>query len=215
MQALFSPDSKIMQFLSRLCDLILLNVLFLVTCLPIITIGAASAALYTVCFRMGTDREDGLFRTYFRAFRDNFRQGTVLWVILLLFFTGSGINLALCLNWDGLWHYAMYLFALLLVLTEFLLSYAFPLLSQFGNSIRGTLKNALLLSISYLPRSLLIAVINCMPLILLLLNPYIFLQTSFLWAFLYFAGAAYVNARLLKKVFAPYLPQSPEEPEEA
>ena len=215
MQALFSPDSKIMQFLSRLCDLILLNLLFLLTCLPIVTIGAASTALYTVCFRIGTEREEGLLRTYFRAFRDNFRQGTVLWVILLLFFTGSGINLMLCLNLDGLWHYAMYLFILLLVLAEFLFSYTFPLLSQFGNSIAATLKNALLLSIGYLPRSLLIAVIKCMPLVLLLLNLYTFLQTAFLWVFLYFAGAAYVNFRLLNKVFAPYISPDTEETEEA
>lgn len=208
---LFSPDSKLMQFMSRLCDLILLNMLFLLTSLPVVTIGAASTALYTVCFRMGTEREEGLLRTYFRAFRDNFRQGTALWGILALFLAASGVNLVLCMNWQGPWHYAMYLFGMLLVLAEFLFSYTFPLLSQFGNSVRSTLKNALLLSIGYLPRSLIIAVINCLPLILLLADPYTFLQAAFLWVFLYYAGAAYINTRLLNKVFAPYLTQDTEE----
>ncbi|MGN0976552.1 MAG: YesL family protein [Faecousia sp.] len=214
MSGLFSPDSKFMQCMSRLCDLIILNLLFLLTCLPIITVGAASTALYTVCFRMGTEREEGLLRTYFRAFRDNFRQGTALWGILALFLAASGVNLILCLNWNGLWHYAMYLFGLLLVLAVFLFSYTFPLLSQFGNSVRSTLKNALLLSIGYLPRSLAMAVINCLPLGLLLADPYTFLQTAFLWVFLYFAGAAYINTRLLNKVFAPYLTPDTAETEE-
>ena len=68
MQFFFSPDSKIMQFFSRLTDLILLNVVFLLTCIPVFTIGAANAALYRVCFRMDTDKEEPLFRSYFRSF---------------------------------------------------------------------------------------------------------------------------------------------------
>ena len=52
----FSLDSKFMQALSRIADLILLNLVFLVTCIPIFTIGAASAALYSVAFRLGTER---------------------------------------------------------------------------------------------------------------------------------------------------------------
>ena len=74
----FSLDSKFMQALSRIADLILLNLVFLVTCIPIFTIGAASAALYSVAFRLGTEREEGVFRCYFRAFRNNFKQGTIL-----------------------------------------------------------------------------------------------------------------------------------------
>ena len=57
MQGLFSIDSKFMQVLSRIYDIAVLNMLYLLTCLPIFTIGAATSALYAVCFRMGTDRE--------------------------------------------------------------------------------------------------------------------------------------------------------------
>ncbi|MCI6435817.1 MAG: YesL family protein, partial [Clostridiales bacterium] len=70
MGAFFSPDSKFMQAMARIADLVILNLLFLVSCIPLVTIGAASAALYTVCFRFGTDREQGVCRSYFRAFRE-------------------------------------------------------------------------------------------------------------------------------------------------
>ena len=70
MGGFFSLDSKFMQAMSRVADLIILNVIYLVTCLPVITIGAAGTAMYTVCFRLGTDREGSLVKGYFRAFRD-------------------------------------------------------------------------------------------------------------------------------------------------
>lgn len=205
MNALFSPDSKFMTAMSRVADLVSLNILFLITCLPLFTIGAASTALYTVLFRFGTDRERGLFKSYFRAFRDNFRQGTVLWLILALFLAASCVNTLLFYNLDGIVQYFFIPCAALAVLAVFLASYVFPLLSQFSNDTRSTLKNALILSLGYLPRSLAIAAVNLLPWGLLFCNLYVFLQTGFLWVFLYFSAAGYLNTLLLKKVFAPYL----------
>ena len=62
MGGFFSLDSKFMQVMSRVADLIILNVIYLVTCLPVVTIGAAGTAMYTVCFRLGTDREGSLVK---------------------------------------------------------------------------------------------------------------------------------------------------------
>ena len=84
MGSFFSPDSKFMQTMSRLADLVVLNLLFLVSCVPLFTIGAASTAMYTVCFQLGTEKESGIFRTYFRSFRENFKQSTILFLILAL-----------------------------------------------------------------------------------------------------------------------------------
>ena len=67
-----------MTAMSRAADLMLLNLFFLFTSIPIVTIGPSAAALYTVVFRMGTRREQGTVRAYFRAFRDNFRQALPL-----------------------------------------------------------------------------------------------------------------------------------------
>ena len=97
------------------------------------------------------------------------------------------------------------LFAILLVLAVLIYGYAFPLLSQFDDGVWHTLRNALILSLGYLPRSLLIAAVNAFPFLMLVRDPYGFLQAAFLWTALYFALAAYVNTFLLRRVLAPYL----------
>ena len=210
MQLLFSPDSQIMQALSRLCDLMLLNVLFLLTCIPIVTIGAASTAMYTVASRLGTDREEGVFKPYFRAFRANFGQSTAIWLILLLWGAASCVNGLIFYQQTGVLRYTVLLFVGLFVLALMIGAYAFPLVSRFQNNTRTTLKNALLLSVGYLPRSLIMTVLNVFPFALLLFHLYLFFQLGLLWLVIYFSAAAYLNSLLLRKVFAPYLPKEEE-----
>lgn len=140
MGGFFSLNSKFMQVMSRVADLIILNVIYLVTCLPVVTIGAASTALYTVCFRLGTDREGSLVKGYFRAFRDEFRQATLIWLFLLLFGAASCVNIILFLGTGGWMHYLFFPFVLFLVVVLMMVSYAFPLISQFRNDTKSVLK---------------------------------------------------------------------------
>lgn len=211
MGGFFSIDSKFMRAMSRVADLIVLNLVYLLTCLPVVTIGAATTALYSVCFRLGTQQEGSLMKGYFRAFRDEFRQATLIWLFLLLFGAAVCVNIMLFLGLSGWMRYLFILFTFLLAIVLMILSYAFPLLSQFRNDTKSVLKNALILSVAYLPRTALIVVINVLPWALLLTNLYLFLRVGFLWVALYFAAAAYINACLLRKVFAPYMEQEEEE----
>lgn len=210
MKALFSPDSRFMRAMSRIGDLLLLNFFYLLTCVPVITIGAASTALYTVCFRFETEREAGVIRSYFQAFRDNWKQATVLWLILLLCGGSACFNAYTFFCMTGIIRYAFILFLILFALVLLSGSYIFPLLSRFDNHTLSTLKNALALSLGHLPRSILITALNIVPFVLLLTNLYIFLQAAFIWAALYFAAAAYLNSWLLRKVFSPYLEKEEE-----
>lgn len=209
MRFLFSPDSMIMRFFSRFADLVLLNVVFLLTCLPVFTIGAANTALYAAVFPMDTEREGKLLTSYFRAFRSNFRQSTAIWLILLLFGAATCVNMVQFSGIGGSTGYLLLVLTMLvLVLLGMIFSYSFPLLSQFGNSTKGTLANALLLAVGHLPRSLVLLGINCFPWALMVMNLYSFIQLGFLWFALYFSAAAYFNSRLLYKVFGPYWEQS-------
>lgn len=209
---IFSMDSKFMQAMNRLADLMLLNLLFLVTCLPVFTIGAASTALYSVTFRIGTDREERIFRCYFRAFRDNFKQGTGLFLALFL----PGVLLLVCLFLStalgGALRYLALAYIPLLLLLAFVYSYAFPLLSQFYGTVKLTLKNALLLSIGYFPRTVVMVVLNLLPLALFYAQTMFFFQVGILWFLLYFSAASYLNAQLLRKIFAPYQPSEEDAP---
>lgn len=213
MHALFSPDSRFMRIMNRVADLILLNLCYLLTCVPVFTIGSASAALYTVCFRFGTDEEKGVIRSYFRAFRENFKRGTGVWLIVLLCGAAALFNAWIFYAMPSGVRFLSVIFAILFVLALLIFGYAFPLLSQFDDGVWSTLRNALILGLGYLPRSLLITVVNVVPFILMLTDFYLFLQAAFLWTVLYFSLAAYVNTFLLRGVFAPYLTDEDNEEE--
>lgn len=201
---MFSPDSKFMEIFGRITDLILLNILFIITCLPIFTIGASLAALYTMTFRLMREEYSGIIKSYFKAFKDNFRQGTLIWLLLVLIIGPGLYYFYVLFSLDSLLRYLGFLFVLLGLLCAMTASYAFPWISQFENTTPQALKNALILSLSRLPRTAAILVINAVPLITWFFSPELFIQVSFLWVALYFAAAAYMNTGILWHVFKPY-----------
>ena len=204
MFSMFSPDSKIMQVIGKITDLILLNIVFLLSCLPVFTIGAATAAMYTLCFRMLRQEEGNIIKPYFRAFKENFKPATGIFAVLVLILVPN------YLYFDRFFHAGspvMYLFIFIAVVTVLTAGLAFPWVSQFRNSVLQTLQNALLLSIGNFPRALAVAVINLLPALLWIANYDLFLKVSFLWLSLYFAAAAYMNAAILYPVFKPYTEQ--------
>lgn len=205
MNGLFAPDSRFMRYLNRFADLMILNLLFLLTSIPIFTIGASLTALYSVCFHLGTDREGSTFRDYFAAFKENFRQATSLFLLLLLWLMGTGGAAVIFCFMAGWMHYLFVPFAVLFIVVVLVASYVFPLLSRFENRTATTLKNAALLSLGYLPRSILMGAINLFPFVLLAVDLLTFLKAAFAWLIVWFAAAAYINCLILKKVFAPYL----------
>ena len=209
MHLIFDYNSPIMRFLSRFSSLVVLNVLFLCSCIPVFTIGAALTALYDVVFRMDTDQENQLVSAFFHGFAANFRTSTPVWLLFLLLIGTSSANAVIFSGWGSLTGTVLSVACLILLCNILLvLGYVFPLMSQFHNTKAQTLKNALLLAIANLPRTLVLAVINCFPWALLLMNLYAFIQLSFLWLVLYFAAAAYFNSRVLMKVFAPLREQA-------
>lgn len=205
---LFQFDSPFFQKLNSFCDLIFLNLLTLVCSLPVITAGAAFTALYYSVDRL-RQQEGHLFRAYFQSFKLNFRQATILWLILLVI----GIGIVLCLFYytqaENLIFVAFT--ALSLLLWGIVLSWLFPLLAKFTCSTLEAFRNALLCGISYMPRSLLMALMSLLPLIAFLFFPERFIDLSFMWLFIWFAFAAYCNLGLLRKPFAELSPK--EEPD--
>ena len=202
MRFLFDLNSPFMQFVSRFCDLVILNLVYLLSCLPIFTIGAATAALYATVFPMDTDREGKLLRTYFRAFGENFKQGTAVFLLLALFGAATYYNMVALTAPGATLGYGILVAAVAVALVLcFVWAWVFPLISRFQNSIPAMLKNALLLAVGNLPRTILVTVLNVFPWALLVVNLYAFLRLGFLWFSLYFSAAAYYNSRILKKIF--------------
>ena len=76
-------DNVIVRALNKICDMVCLNVLWLICCIPVFTIGASTTALYTVMLKMVKNEEGYIFRGFFKAFKENFKQSTIMWLILL------------------------------------------------------------------------------------------------------------------------------------
>ena len=160
MSNLIDPDRPLMAFITKMAYSAYLNILWLICCLPVVTIGASTTALFYVTLKMAEDRDDGLTGMFFRAFRQNFLPATKLWLVLL----GAGAFLAM----DGyivwhIWSQSIFwtLVAALLIVAAIVyavvLLYAFPLLARFENTTFGILKTALLVGLRYLVCTLLMA----------------------------------------------------------
>ena len=79
----FSYDSKFSQWMLRFCYCCWLNLLWAICSIPIVTIGAATTGLYYVMLKLARGEEGNVTKMFFRSFRENFKQATVLWLILL------------------------------------------------------------------------------------------------------------------------------------
>ncbi len=202
MGKLFAPDSKLMQILSRAADILILNALFFVSCLPVITVGAAVTAMYSVCFRWDTEREGRLFQGYWRGFCGNLKQATVMWLLILAMILVCCVDLFAAETYGGIFARFAIVFKIVLVLTGIVAGYAFPTLSQYHNTVGQTLKNALLLSLSYVWRTIVITILNLLPLLVLMWDISLFIKLCPLLATFYFSGTAYIIRQVLKPVYS-------------
>ena len=83
MGKLFNLDSPFMQFMNRVADLMWLNILFVICCIPVITIGPSLTAMYYITLKMVRNEESYITKGFFKSFRQNFLQATILWIMLL------------------------------------------------------------------------------------------------------------------------------------
>lgn len=212
MRKLFDADSGLMRGLSRLTDLVLLNLLFILTSIPIVTIGASASALYSVFFRWHRQEESGYVKAYFHAFARDFKEATVLWLAFVVFMAISIFDIWFFFYQTEPLSYLGVLFGFLGAMGLFTYSYAIILVSVFANSFAGTLKNALLMAVAYFPRTLVMALINLFPFLLVGLFPSLAMQFGWFLVLFAFSGGAYLNSLLLKPVILPMIEKKTENP---
>lgn len=200
MDKIFDMDSPVMRFLNRVADLLILNFLMIACCLPIITVGAAFTAMHYVLLKIVRDEEGYLIRGFFKSFVANFKQATILWFIMLLV-TIVYIGDILIFRYST-FHFpravtiAVAVIAILCLMTAV---YVFPLQARFENSIKNTLKNAMLIAFANLPKTITMMVFYALPLIILRFSTYslVFLIMFGISAPAY--GAAWLYSGIFKK----------------
>ena len=195
---LFNIDSPLMQALGKMADLMWLNVLTLICCIPIITTGASLTAMNYMALKIVRNEECYITRGFFKSFKENFKQATIIWLILLVaivvvisdFYVLSVAEF----KYGNIMRVAITVVA---VFVAFLALYVFPVLAKFENTIWRTVKNSLLLSIMQFPKTILMGIIYLLPMVLLLVA-YQVVPLVFLFGL---SVPAWISARLYNKIF--------------
>ena len=211
---LFNPDSRIMIFLSRVADLVILNILWLVCCIPVVTIGASTTAMYHVIRHWQQDSVSSIMRDFFQSFKEDFKQATPVYLILLIPTVAVVMNAMLIFNPENSAAVPSYLLVIWFIsalILLFISSFVYPVMAFFADSIFKTLRNAMVLALANLPRTILISILNLLPVILLFVNLSFFLQSSIFWLLIGGALVAYLNMSILKPVFKKLVPSEFED----
>lgn len=153
---LFDLDSKFMRALFKAADVLWLNLLTVVLCIPVITIGPALCALSFCCLKMARDEDGSVTKMYFAAFRRKFGQTVAIGILsTIVFVVFAGDVYAIVKGF--------YVFPTVLKIASFIamfvvlctMLYVFPFQARFENRIGVTIKNAFWASLLKFPKTLL------------------------------------------------------------
>lgn len=201
MQKIFSTEGKIYGGMERVYQVLLLNVVFILSCLPLLTIGAAITAAYGTAYKMTEHREGILYKTYWHQFKQNFLPATKMWLLIVGVITG--ILLALPYFRYFIIGNKIAYYLVMIGVTYFLLVnlYLFPLIARFENTLKATVINAMILSLKYLPISIILFFVTVGGIFVL---PIYLPKLLFVWLFTGMGTVFFINAKLLLKVFNQY-----------
>ena len=205
MKQLFSEESILVRFMSKVGCLIALSFFWLICSIPLVTIGASSAALFRSVFDLREDK-DHILKGFFKAFAASFKLGTLCWLLvaaafavvyciprmLVLFPNNIIITVGVALT------------SALMLILWLLLVCLFPMVAYFDNSVQKTMRNAMFVAIKHRGPSVSSAFLAAVPLILLLVAPQIFLVSSGVWCLIYPGVLAYYMVCRFAPIFLEY-----------
>ena len=194
----FSIDSKFYKFMMPVGEMMLLNFCWILGCLPLVTVGAANAAMYTVMGRRIRGEGSGTIVPFFKAWRSNLKQGSLFWLVQV-FMTGS---LALFF-FLPLPRVLKILAGILLALVSLVFSLIYPQLARYRNRWFPYVRNAVILLVLRLKWVLLNLLVVGFPLIVFLLVPVQFLQLGFIWLVIGVSALFYCSAKVMRRVLEP------------
>lgn len=203
MHNLFSPDNALFQFLEKVADFLIVSLLTLLCSLPIFTMGAALVACHKAMQNKVMGNEQPVSQAFFRALTANFKQATGFWLLVLLFAAFLVGDFTLTYHYfNKVWVTPLYIMLIIVSIVALgTISYMFPLMARYQNTLKQHLKNSFYLAVSYLPRTLLVLLLCSSPVLLLLISPQLFAKTMILWVFLGAGLIAFLHNWLMKPIF--------------
>lgn len=202
MKGVFGIDGPVVAFLSRVMDVMILSFLWAVCCLPIVTIGPSTSALYYVTMNMAKNTDNGIVKSFFRSFKTNMKQGVIITFLFLSVAAVLCFDYSVASSIEGVIGTVLgIVFVILTVCVLCTMFYTFPLLAKFENTIAKTLKNAFWLALQRLPLTALLFLIHSVPILLFFFLPEAVLAIFPVWLLLAPGAVAYFCSRLLTKLF--------------
>lgn len=205
MSRFFNPDNPVMEFIAKIFDLVILNLIFIFSCVPIITIGASTSALSYVTLKMVRGEDPYIWRNFWKSFRQNFKQGTLVWIFSILIFIFLGMDFYI-INSQNTSLFAVVRILLWIVcavaLSVFL--YVFPVISHFVCTTKQALKNALLMTFCHLPYTLMMLALAGLLLFLCSSSNKLFAMIVVLSGICGFSVVSFVYSIMFDRIFQKY-----------
>lgn len=206
-------EGPLARALSRLTDCIILSLLWILCSLPLATIGASTTALFTMTLRMVRDEEGKMSAGFFKAFKENFKNATLIHLFLILLAVMLGVYWKAVgflpdERMQAFFHGAFLLFVLLWLM---LALFAYPVQARFENTVGNILKNAWLMAVGNLHVFLLALIITGLPVWTFLLSTGLFARTLPAWILLGPGLVAWLDSFLFHHCFKRYIPDEEEE----
>lgn len=210
MRGLFSYDGPVMKVMTDVMDLVILNFLTILCCIPIVTAGAAFASLHYVLMQIREDRGGSRIKTFFQQFKGNLKSAIPVWLVFLAAGFILFIDYQVYMTSEGSQKWVLIPVFVGGLVFGALFVWVFPLLSRFENRFAATMKNALILSVGYAPRTLGMIAIHGVCI-------FLFTQVTSLFpllAFLGFSLPAYLSMFLYYPVIDKMVKQAKPQEEE-
>ena len=199
----FDPDSKPMQVLGAFADMIVLNVCFLLGCLPVVTVGVSMSALYAAMLRRQRGEGSSVFAAFWKDWKQNLRPGNACWLMQLALSTFLAFDLWFSIRFSksasGLLGVVEWISVIGLLAVTLLGSLVYPQIARFENRVRQYWKNAALLLAAYPLRAILNLLIFLPPIILFVFWRGLFLRIGFVFPLFAFSLMTYLSAKVLRR----------------
>lgn len=210
MSNLFNMDNAFFTFLGKICDVIFLSVVYILLCIPIITIGPANTAVYYATVKVIRRERGYLFREFFKCFKMNFKRGAAIGFILTVCYIIIGFDIfAAYTSWTGETTFSSILFGIYIAIAVLLTSFSifvFPVLSRFELSLKQLVKVVFFMSMKHLPFTIIMLVIQVAAIASVIFVP--------LLIFIMPVTSTFLISLLMERIFKKYMPKTEESEEQ-
>lgn len=211
MKGILNLNNPFFRFMNKVADLIILNLLCIVCCLPVITIGPAITAMFYVTLKMVRNEECYVIKGFFHSFHDNLKQGIIINIIMLLIAAIIFVDIYFCWQIQSnlpLCKILVGVFSALAVIYLMVFIYIYPLLARFSNTTKNTFINALWMSVRHLPQTIIMIVLTIVPFVIMFSHSIILDWGLLVYALVGFSGMATLSSFLFLNIFDKYTPKT-------